>query len=110
MLRHTEESQKQEMRCQGNKAQAEKNSEKLLCASAFYTLGFITLESFEIRLSLDTTKHTAFKGNLCSNSRLTGKSFWVHSTLTLSFTKENYRENGFTPRGFPSSSYLTRPV
>lgn len=29
-----EESQKEEMRCQGNKAQAEKNSEKLLCASA----------------------------------------------------------------------------
>ena len=32
-IRMREESQKQEMRCQGNKAQGEKNSEKLLCAS-----------------------------------------------------------------------------
>lgn len=110
-IRMREESQKQEMRCQGNKAQAEKNSEKLLCASAENLhFGVYHIKSFEICLSLDTTKHTIFKGNLCSNSRLTGKSFWVHSTLTLSFTKGNYRETGFTPRGFPSSSYLTRPV
>lgn len=64
--------------------------------------GFITTESFEIHPSLNSTKHTVFKGNLCSNSPLKGKSFWVHSTLTLSFTKENYRENGLTPGGFPT--------
>lgn len=102
-----EQSQKQEIRCQGNKGQFR---EVTLCFQGEAThWDFITTESFEIHPSLDSTKHIVFKGNLCSNSPLTGKSFWVHSTLSLSFIKENYRENGFTPRG-PTSSYLTSSV
>lgn len=86
----------------------EKFREVTLCIHRESTRwGFITTESFEIHLSLDSTKHAVFKRNLCSDSPLTGKSFWVHSTLSLSFTKENYRENGFTPKGFPRTSYLT---
>lgn len=66
----------------GTKDSREKFREVTLCFQGEAThWGFITTESFEIHPSLDSTKHTVFKRNLCSNSPLTGKSFWVHSTL-----------------------------
>lgn len=84
------EQSKQEIGCQENKGSSREKFREV--AQCFYPKashwGFITTESFEIWLSPDSTKHTVSKGNLCSNSLLTGKSFWVHSTLSSSFTKE----------------------
>lgn len=51
------------------RAQREKFREVTLCFhQESICWGFITTESFEIHPSLDSTKHTVFKGNICSNS------------------------------------------
>lgn len=89
------EQSKQEIGCQRNKGPSrEKFREVTQCFHPKAThWGSITTESFGICLSPDSTKHTVSKGNLCSNSLLTGKSVWLHSTLSSSFTKKNYRKN-----------------